>query len=1143
MALPNGAPPATWRLTLVIVSDYIAGRYLPVKGEKPRRGGQATIYKCIDVEMTEVVAVKIIEGLFPDDTAKKIFQREVSALKKFKHAGIVGYRASGFDEDGRMYIVLDWVETSLDKVLEERWPLPPKEALGQIIRPLAKTLSHIHLSHVEHRDIKPSNVLIDEQGNPMFADFGVGKSQVTDEESEHTIRGFRSGIWAPPEKTGKAYTRDVYSMAVLFVRLACPEQVEEFHQLEPAIQRMEIPAPLKELLVRCVSVDPEMRPANGSVLHSELEDVIRSGRNQSAPALSVALGLTNAAVEKIGGQFANRDQVRRIVDQDLSGESHVEYAWNRETEERDRETLFLLGESLRYVLKHNTGRVGFSVIDATNPEDDARERARGRSLRLPASIVWRTSDTRGQDDAAEIISRLDSFYEATSIGNAEQEAAQGSMTATWRRLMAAREELERGDRVPMKFRSWAPRASGGVFDLSEAVETDLLGTEWQIFGAGKGRFLATGEVIDQDTTSVTLRWSGRAPQGIPRVGTLDPHLGPSQVAFQRQGDAISALENGTAVSERLRGILEDPQSAGPPRAVQEPDWQLELDHDKRQAIIGALGVPECAVLKGPPGTGKTRFIAEMVTQEILRKPDARILIVSQTHIAVDNALSRLESAGVKSLVRLGKEDDQRVGEASRHLLLASQLGQWALDVRKSAERHLVDEVGKAGLSVNDVRALASLTSLLGAIRTRTYLEGRLAHSMAEDTTLATELGIVPDALTLQDRLEAAQESERDKRNEVRALFADITIDDDAQSEDIQAAIDLLTERSSAAPHLLRMLELQSEWLERLESDESLAAEFLRSTSVIGGTCIGFLGNRAVRDLEIDLCIVDEASKATSTEALVPVVRARRFVLVGDLNQLPPVDEDLLQNDKLLTDHDLSRADVEETLFRRLVERLPEANQFTLTEQRRMIAPIGDMISECFYDGALNSPNTEGLKGYSSLSKPVLWVDTSTLGSVRFEDTEAGVKGQYVNRAEADQIVERLRVLDAALHKEFVQPPKEGRNLEVLILAPYRSQVAHLRRRLARERHSHLQLSIETVDAVQGREADMTFFSVTRSNKERSMGFLGPDYWRRINVALSRARFGLTIVGDAPFCETGGLGRVADYIRRHPETCEMRNAIG
>ncbi|MET4639588.1 AAA domain-containing protein [Mycetocola sp. 2940] len=1127
---------------LVAQDDFIAGRYLPVNGEKVRRGGQATVYKCFDSETSDFVAVKIVEGLFPDETAKKIFQREVGALKKFKHDGIVGYRTSGFDDSGRMFIVLDWVETSLDKVLEERWPLDWSEAVGKFVRPLAKTLSHIHLNLVEHRDIKPSNILIDEFGKPLFADFGVGKSQVSDEHSELTVRGFRSGIWAPPEKTGRAYTRDVYSMAVLFLRLAYPERLEEFHELEPAIQRMLLPAPLKDLLLRSVSIDPEMRPANGAIFHRELEEMIQSGKKKADPSLIVVLGMTNKAVGRIGGQYANRDQVRRIVDRDLSGNTHLEYAWNREAEERNRETLHLLGESIRYILKRNTGRAGFSIIDANRPEDDVRERARGRALRLPPSVSWITRDVRGNDDSLDLINRLDSFYDSADMSHEVDEPAQASMTSTWRRLMAAREELERGGRIPLAFRSWSPRTAGGVFELTAAVDAELIGSEWQVRSTGGGRPLATGEVVEQNATSVTLRWIGRPPRAAPRSGTLDPFLGPSQVAFQRQGDAISALENGTAVSDRLREILDEPHLASAPQPIDTPRWQLDLDDDKRQAIIGALGVPECAVLKGPPGTGKTRFIAELVTQELLRKPDARILIVSQTHIAVDNALARLESAGIKSLVRLGKQDDLRVGEGSRHLLLASQLSQWAAGTRKRAERHLADAAAVAGLSVTDVRALSALTTLLSTMKTVAFLQERLTESTSDDTTLATELGILPDALTLQERLEAARDSEADLLRQARALYGEVTLDEDPEPEDVQAAIALLSERSSSAPHLLRKLELQAEWFERLESDESLSAEFLRATSVIGGTCIGFLGIPSVRDLEIDLCIVDEASKATSTEALVPVVRARRFVLVGDLHQLPPIDEDLIQNRKLLADHDLSRADVEETLFRRLVDHLPSANQFTLTEQRRMIAPIGDMISECFYDGALNSPNSDGLTGYDSLGKPVLWIDTSGLGQRRFEDTEAGVAGKYVNRAEADQIVDRLRTLDAGLRRGFIQT-RVGSSLETLVLAPYRSQVDHLRRRLAREKFAHLQLSIETVDAVQGREADITLFSVTRSNNRQSMGFLGPDYWRRINVALSRARFGLTIFGDAPFCATGALGQVANYVRMHPDTCEMRKAHG
>ena len=81
----------------------------------------------------------------------------------------------------------------------------------------------------------------------------------------------------------------------------------------------------------------------------------------------------------------------------------------------------------------------------------------------------------------------------------------------------------------------------------------------------------------------------------------------------------------------------------------------------------------------------------------------------------------------------------------------------------------------------------------------------------------------------------------------------------------------------------------------------------------------------------------------------------------------------------------------------------------------------------------------------------------------------------------------------------------------------------------------------SVEAVQGREADLAIVSLTRSNPQGRLGFLGTDYWRRINVALSRARFGLSIIGDAEFIRgtQGALRVVLNYIEQHPADCEVR----
>jgi superfamily I DNA and/or RNA helicase len=111
------------------------------------------------------------------------------------------------------------------------------------------------------------------------------------------------------------------------------------------------------------------------------------------------------------------------------------------------------------------------------------------------------------------------------------------------------------------------------------------------------------------------------------------------------------------------------------------------------------------------------------------------------------------------------------------------------------------------------------------------------------------------------------------------------------------------------------------------------------------------------------------------------------------------------------------------------------------------------------------------------------------------------------------------------------------------MAGYRKQMEELRRAVAGLGSSLLDIEVSTVDAVQGRESDVTLFSVARSNKHGELGFLGPRNARRINVALSRSRYGLVIVGDAAFCEAipGPLQTVLSYMREHAGTCEIRAA--
>ncbi|SNR55593.1 AAA domain-containing protein [Halorubrum vacuolatum] len=264
---------------------------------------------------------------------------------------------------------------------------------------------------------------------------------------------------------------------------------------------------------------------------------------------------------------------------------------------------------------------------------------------------------------------------------------------------------------------------------------------------------------------------------------------------------------------------------------------------------------------------------------------------------------------------------------------------------------------------------------------------------------------------------------------------------------------------------------------RTRGDPDERAAELKTAPVVAATTAA-CGSRVLRECEFDVALVDEASQLTEPSTHAAITLADRFVLVGDHQQLPPV---------VRAENDLQRS-----LFERLIELYPDAGVM-LDRQYRMSQRIQAFASAEFYDGALR-PATPAVAGQSLTDLGVAVDDLpEELGhGVNFIDPDGRRDGNR-NVREAERVAEIV----ASYIKAGVDPDDIG------VIAPFRAQVAEISRRT--------DVTVDTVDRFQGSAKEVIVVSFVASGTLDGPIF---DDYRRVNVALTRAKKELTLVGDA-----------------------------
>lgn len=263
-----------------------------------------------------------------------------------------------------------------------------------------------------------------------------------------------------------------------------------------------------------------------------------------------------------------------------------------------------------------------------------------------------------------------------------------------------------------------------------------------------------------------------------------------------------------------------------------------------------------------------------------------------------------------------------------------------------------------------------------------------------------------------------------------------------------------------------------------------------SANIVGMTC-----NRAAaydfrdRTEMFDIAIIDEVCKATLPEILSPLVISRKAILLGDPMQLPPVfcseEQEIIRS---IQNCNLNRFMYIDSLF-------GEGKTVSVLDtQYRMSNQIGRMISDLFYNGSLRNGRNE------DIDDGLTWVTYSPSNDWPVSTEELSNKPKIYNEDECKIV--------ADLVEQIIN--ESNQDTTVAVIAPYRAQISFLRRACI----DSDRVKIDTVDGFQGKESDVVIFSVTRT--KGSYRFLADD--RRVNVALSRARDRIFIVGNQEYSE-------------------------